>query len=72
LTLTDFLAHKINLLEADRLYEMDLLFVALKKKRKKFKYLPKTALVRYEFVELLWRLALRRYCESTLRWSTMR
>lgn len=64
LTLSDFIAHKISLYEGDKLTEMDITFMTIKGKPKTGKFQPKTALVRYEFIELLWRLALKRYYDS--------
>lgn len=66
LTLTDFIAHKICLFDGDKLNDMDLAFMTIKGKPKIAKFQPKTALVRFEFMELLWRLALKKYYESNL------
>ncbi len=64
LTLADFIAHKISLYDGDRLTDMDLTFSAIKGRPKAAKFQPRTALVRHEFLELLFRLALKRYYES--------
>lgn len=69
ITLTDFIAHKINLFDGDKLTDMDLVFMTIKGKPKNAKFQPKTALVRFEFIELLWRLALRKYFESNIIFS---
>ena len=63
LTLTDFVAHKIVLYEGDKLNDMDLAFMTIKGRVKIAKFQPKTALIRFEFVEIMWRLALKRYFE---------
>ncbi len=70
LTLTDFIAHKIFLYDGDKLTDMDLTFSTVKGRPKVAKFQPRTALVRFEFVELLFRLALKRYLECTpfLQW----
>ena len=64
LILSDFIAHKINLYDGDNLTEMDITFSTIKGKPKVAKFQPRTALVRFEFMELLFRLALKRYYES--------
>jgi len=66
ITLSDFIAHKIFLYDGDSLTEMDITFSASKGRPKAAKFQPKTALVRFEFMELLFRLALKRYFESIL------
>lgn len=65
LTLSDFIAHKICLYDGDHLTEMDITFSTVKGRPKVAKFQPRTALVRFEFMELLFRLALKRYYEGT-------
>lgn len=64
ITLSDFIAHKIFLYDGDHLTEMDITFSTVKGRPKAAKFQPRTALVRFEFMELLFRLALKRYFES--------
>jgi hypothetical protein len=64
LTLTNLLAHKIGLLDAEKLAEADLLFTFIKKKPKKGKNHPKTGVIRFEFIEIIWRLALMKFFET--------
>lgn len=64
LTLTDFIAHKIFLLDGDKLNDMDISFRTIKGRPKNCKNQPRTALVRYEFIELLWRVAIKKFYES--------
>ena len=61
MTLTDFIVHKIALYEAEVLTDMDLTFIIIKGRPKTAKFQPKTGLVRHEFLELLWRLTLKKY-----------
>ena len=64
LTLSDFIAHKIYLYDGDKLTDMDLTFSIVKGKPKTAKYQPRTGLIRFEFLELLFRLALKRDFDS--------
>ncbi len=65
LTLTDFLVHKIFLMDGDKLSDMDITYTTIKGKPKAGRFHPKTALVRFEFTEIIWRIALKKYYEST-------
>ena len=65
LTLTDFIAHKICLYDGDKLTEMDLTFSTIKGRPKTAKFQPRTALVRFEFLEILLRLAIKKYYDCT-------
>ena len=67
LTLTDFVAHKIFLYDGDRLTDMDLTFSTIKGRPKVSKFQPRTALVRFELLELLLRLSLKKYYDCILR-----
>ena len=66
LTLTDFIAHKIYLYDGDKLTDMDLTFSLVKGRPKTAKFQPRTALVRFEFMELLFRLAIKRYLDGII------
>lgn len=66
MTLNDFIAHKIFLFDGDKLAEMDIVFMSIKGKQKIGKFQPKTGIIRFEFMELLLRLALKKYCECML------
>jgi len=63
ITLTDFIAHKIMLYDGDKLKDMDLAVMAIKGKKPISKFQSKLALCRFEFLELLFRLALRKYLD---------
>ena len=66
LILSDFIAHKIFLYDGDHLMDMDLTFSGVKGRPKIAKFQPKTALVRFEFLELFFRLAIKRYFDSII------
>jgi len=66
LTLTDFIAHKIFLFDGDKLTDMDLTFSSVKGRPKVAKFQPRTALIRFEFLEMMFRLALKKYYDSIL------
>ncbi|MDR3547217.1 MAG: hypothetical protein P4M11_02885 [Candidatus Pacebacteria bacterium] len=65
LTLSDLVAHKIFLLDGDKLTDMELAFMTIKGRQKVGKFQPKTALIRFEFLEMLFRIALKRFFDST-------
>ncbi len=57
--------HKVFLMEGDKLSDLDITFMTIKGKPKLGRFQPKTALVRFEFTEIVWRLALKEYFDST-------
>ena len=71
LTLTDLLVHKISLIEGDRLPDMDITYMTIKGKPKISRHQPKTALIRFEFTEILWRLALKRFLDSMCYFTSL-
>ena len=64
LIFSDFIAHKIFLYDGDKLAEMDITFSGIKGRPKFSKFQPRTALIRCEFMEIILRLALKRYYDS--------
>ena len=60
------IAHKIFLYEGDKLADMDIVFMTIKGKPKVGKNQPKTAIIRFEFLEMLFRLAIKKFFDSMI------